>query len=122
MFYFVGKGYVKSDIIVNTMSRSGSSSELVIGPVHYGLIMTLTTYFFWKQTVAIYVIMIISFGDGFAAIFGKITTGNQPLWWNPQKTWFGLVSFILTSTMGIVGIMTFYKKYFFPNFFKLPIG
>lgn len=107
----MGRGVVKSDVITKSMSRSGSSSELAIGPVHYGLMMTLTTYFFWKQPTAIYTIMVISFGDGFAAVVGQIQKGNIPLWWNPQKSWYGLISFVVASTLGIIGIFMYYKKF-----------
>lgn len=100
-FWVIGKGVVKSDIIVKSMSRSGQVSELAIGPVHYGFIMTLTTLFFWKEATAVFIIMIISFGDGFAAIVGTIQKGNQSLWWNPQKTWYGLIAFIVFSTVGV---------------------
>lgn len=102
---------MKSDIIVNSMSRSGQSSELAIGPCHYGVMMTLATLFFWKQPVAIYVIMIISFGDGFAAVVGRIQKGNVRLGWNPDKSWFGLIAFVVSSILGILGVFAYYKQY-----------
>ena len=43
VFWVVGKGYISSDVIVKTMSRTGKASELSMGPVHYGVIMTLVT-------------------------------------------------------------------------------
>ena len=35
VFWVVGKGYISSDVIVKTMSRTGKASELSMGPVHY---------------------------------------------------------------------------------------
>ena len=49
MFWIVGRDYIHNSLIVNTMSRSGKPSELTVGPVQYGLIMTLVTYFYWKR-------------------------------------------------------------------------
>lgn len=107
----MGNGVVKSDLIVKSMSRSGQSSELSIGPVHYGIIMTLVTLLFWKKTIAIYVIMVISFGDGFAAVIGRIQKGNAPLFWNPSKSWYGLISFIVTSVLGIIAVSSFFREF-----------
>lgn len=56
VFWVVGKGYISSDVIVKTMSRTGKASELSMGPVTYGVIMTLVTYFFWKQLDAVFII------------------------------------------------------------------
>jgi singapore isolate B (sub-type 7) whole genome shotgun sequence assembly, scaffold_0 len=104
VFWVVGKGYISSDVIVKTMSRTGKASELSMGPVHYGVIMTLVTYFFWKQLDAVFIIMTVSFGDGFAAWIGSIRSGNRSLWWNRSKSWYGLVAYVFFSTVGIVSV------------------
>ena len=111
VFWVVGKGIISSDMIVKTMSRSGRASELSVGPVHYGLIMTLVTYLFWKKVDAIFIIMTVSFGDGFAACFGINAKWNKPLWWNKSKSWFGLLSYIFFSTVGIVGVCEYLQLY-----------
>ena len=104
VFWVVGKGYISSDVIVKTMSRTGKASELSMGPVHYGVIMTLVTYFFWNQLDAVFIIMTVSFGDGFAAWIGSIRSGNRSLWWNRSKSWYGLVAYVFFSTVGIVSV------------------
>ena len=107
VFWIVGNGFISSDMIVKTMSRSGRASELSIGPVHYGLIMTLVTYLFWKKVDAVFIIMTVSFGDGFAACFGTSSRMNKPLWWNKSKSWLGLASYILFSAAGIIGVCAY---------------
>lgn len=98
-------------MIVKSMSRSGNRSELKIGPVHYGLIMTLITCFYWKQVDAIFCIMTLSFGDGFAALLGSISRGNKRLWWNPSKSWFGLIGYVVFSTLGIIGVCWYFMEF-----------
>ncbi|KAK8799921.1 hypothetical protein WA588_002742 [Blastocystis sp. NMH] len=103
-FWLVGREIIPSDMIVKTMSRSGKSSELAKGPVHYGVIMTLTTLLYWKRIDALFIIMTLSFGDGFAAWVGSIKRWNRPLWWNRSKSWLGLLSYVAFSTVGIIGV------------------
>lgn len=92
------------------MSRSGNKAELKIGPVQYGLIMTLMTYCYWKRVEAIFVIMTLSFGDGFAALLGSISANSKKLWWNNSKSWMGLISYIVFSAAGIIGVCWYFTE------------
>ena len=109
MFWIVGRDYIHNSLIVNTISRSGKPSELTVGPVQYGLIMTLVTYFYWKRVDAIFVILTLSFGDGFSSLFGTIRKGNRSLWWNPSKTWYGLIAYVVFSSLGIIGWCAYFQ-------------
>lgn len=109
VFWIVGRDYIHNSLIVNTMSRSGKPSELTVGPVQYGLIMTLVTYFYWKRVAAIFVILTLSFGDGFSSLFGTIRKGNRSLWWNPSKTWYGLIAYVVFSSLGIIGWCAYFQ-------------
>lgn len=102
VFWAVGKGWIRLPMVADSMSRSGSVEELAMGPVHYGICITLGTLFFWKRIEALYCILPISFGDGFAAFFGPHVHGNRPLGWNPSKTWFGFIAFVACSFIGLV--------------------
>ncbi|KNB43716.1 phosphatidate cytidylyltransferase [Blastocystis sp. subtype 4] len=102
VFWLIGVGFLRIPLIADAMSRSGKAEELAAGPVHYGLCISLATVFFWKRIEALYCILPISFGDGFAAFFGPRIRGNHFLSWNPSKTWFGLIAFIVTSCTGLV--------------------
>ena len=110
MFWVVGKGWIRLPMVADSMSRSGSVEELAAGPVHYGICITLGTLFFWKRVEALYCILPISFGDGFAAFFGPRVRGNRPLGWNPSKTWFGLIAFVAWSFLGLVAYITLFEK------------
>ena len=112
MFWGVGKGWIRLPMVADSMSRSGSVEELAAGPVHYGICITLGTLFFWKRIEALYCILPISFGDGFAAFFGPRIRGNRPLGWNPSKTWFGLIAFVVWSTIGLIVYITVFEKSF----------
>lgn len=102
MFWVIGKGFVKVDMVTDSMSRSGVASELAGGPVHYGVCITLATLFYWKRVECLYSILPIAFGDGFSAFFGPSVPGNRFLPWNPSKTWFGLASFVFFSWTSLV--------------------
>lgn len=95
-------------MIVKSMSRSGNKAELKIGPVQYGLIMTLMTWCYWKRVEAIFVIMTLSFGDGFAALVGNLSSKSKKLWWNNSKSWIGLISYIIFSAVGIIGVCWYF--------------
>lgn len=101
VFWVIGKGFVKVDVVTDSMSRSGVASELAGGPVHYGVCITLATVFFWKRVECLYSILPIAFGDGFSAFFGPGIPGNRFLPWNPSKTWFGFASFVFFSWISL---------------------
>lgn len=111
MFWVIGKGIIRFDLITDSMSRSGVPQELSKGPVHYGICISLATLFFWKRVEVFYCILPISFGDGISAFFGPFIKGNKRLWWNPSKTWFGLLSFIVSSFIAIVVHVWFFSQY-----------
>ncbi|KAK8824958.1 hypothetical protein WA538_005623 [Blastocystis sp. DL] len=113
VFWAVGKGWIRLPMVADSMSRSGSVEELAVGPVHYGICITLGTLFFWKRIEALYCILPISFGDGFAAFFGPHVHGNRPLGWNPSKTWFGFIAFVACSFIGLVVYIAGFEKSFF---------
>ena len=111
VFWLIGAGFLRIPLIADAMSRSGKPEELAAGPVHYGLCISLATVFFWKRIEALYCILPISFGDGFAAFFGPQIRGNRVLNWNASKTWFGLIAFIVTSFIGLVGYTYLFTLY-----------
>lgn len=53
------------------------------------------------------VVCVLAFGDTGAAIFGKLL-GKRPLPWNPQKTWIGLMAFVLCAT--VMGTLAFWGE------------
>ena len=98
---------------MDSMSRSGEPGELSLGPAHYGICITLATLLFLKRVEGFYCMLPICFGDGLAAFFGPTIKGNKRLFWNPSKTWYGLISFIIISYIAITLHIWFYSKYVF---------
>lgn len=111
VFWIIGKGYLKMDVITDSMSRSGVATELASGPVHYGLCISLATVFYWKRVECLYCILPIAFGDGFSAFFGPNFPGNHPLPWNRSKTWFGSIAFVFFSAVSLVFYNWLFAKY-----------
>jgi dolichol kinase len=71
-FLIIGFGLVPGDFLVKSMSRTGKPFDLVKGTFFYALVMSLICVFLWRdQPWGLITIMIIAFGDGFAAIVGK---------------------------------------------------
>lgn len=101
---------MRFDLIADSMSRTGVVSELSRGPVHYGICICLASILFWKRVEAFYCILPIAFGDGISAFFGPSISGNKPLWWNSSKTWFGFVSFIISSYSTLVFHIWYFTK------------
>ena len=113
VFFGIGQGFLRIPFIADSMSRSGKVEEVAGGPVHYGLCISLATVLFWKRVEAFYCILPIAMGDGFAAFFGPSISHNRPLWWNPTKTWFGLLSFIFFSYIGLIFYISIFSSYCF---------
>lgn len=111
IFWIIGEGFIRFDLITDSMSRSGVATELAKGPVHYGICISLATILYWKKVEAFYCILPIAFGDGISAFFGPSIKGNRALWWNPSKTWFGLISFVVSTYLALVVHIWFYSEY-----------
>ena len=100
-FAVVGLGLMKDRDLVNTMSRSGSSKELLRGPLIYGIMHVVLTWVFWEAHPAgVIALCVLCGGDGTAELAGKKwgrKTGAIP--WSKSKTWAGTLSFILCSVV-----------------------
>lgn len=67
----VGLGALKDDSSVKAMARSGAKSELLKGPLFYGILFVVITIIFWKTPQAIIALMILCGGDGLADLIGS---------------------------------------------------
>ena len=50
---------------------------------------------------------VMAFGDGFATLAGKLRGGSR-LSWNQEKTWSGLVAFVLFGALGAIGLSVWF--------------
>ncbi len=98
-FFLIGCGAIVDEDTVNSAARNGERSELLRGPLLYGIVFVLCTLFFWKQSRGIISLFILCFGDGFAEIFGRMFGSTNKLFWCQQKSLAGLLGFILSSVL-----------------------
>lgn len=98
-FALVGLGLMNDQQTVESATRFGNKSELLKGPLLYGIIFVLSTLFFWKEPRGVICLFILCFGDGFAEIFGKIFANTYRIPWSPSKSFAGFVGFIFSSTI-----------------------
>jgi len=95
-FAAIGVGLVKDDEAVKAMSRSGVASELLGGPMLYGLVFVAATLLGWRSSpTAVATLMILCGGDGFADIVGRQYGASLPLPWTNRKSWPGSIAMLL---------------------------
>ncbi|CAI5959490.1 unnamed protein product [Closterium sp. NIES-65] len=91
----VGPGFTRNDRIGKSMSRSGSKSELLSGPLCYAVTIMLMTVVYWRTSpVGMLALVIMCGGDGVADIVGR-RCGSWKLPWNEQKSWAGSAAMLL---------------------------
>jgi len=98
-FFLIGVGAIKDQDTVNSACRSGNKSELLRGPLLYGIIFVVSTILYWKRMRAVICLFILCFGDGFAEICGRNYGLRNKLLWCKEKSAAGLIGFIVFSTL-----------------------
>jgi len=109
-FLFIGLGVIKDDDTVKSMSRLGNRTELLKGPLLYGIVFILATFLFWKKTRAVVCFYSLCFGDGFAEIFGRKFGAKNKLPWSKDKSLAGMLGFIMASTLSTVLFLNLYPQ------------
>ncbi len=91
-FILVGAGLWKDPDAVKAMSRSGERSEILRGPLFYGIVFVVLTIIFWKESpIGIIALMLLCGGDGFADVIGtRLRSGKLP--WSKRKSWMGTIA------------------------------
>lgn len=94
-FALVGLGIIDDPAAVAAMSRSGKRTEILKGPLFYGIVFVILTIGFWYDSpIGIIALMILCGGDGLAAIIGT-RYGTAKLPWSRDKSWAGLAAVFL---------------------------
>jgi phytol kinase len=107
-FALVGLGIMKDQAAVDAMSRHGDRTEILRGPLFYGIVFVILTISFWKDSpIGIIALMLLCGGDGLADIAGK-RYGTVVLWWSKNKTWAGMLGMFVGGWIFAVGIMALY--------------
>lgn len=125
-FALVGLGVIKDPAAVKAMSRSGQRSEILRGPLYYGLVFVILTIVFWRETpVGMVALMTLCGGDGLADIVGN-RFGKISLPWSKRKTLLGSLAMCLGSFVFSMVILWIFlsQGYFTPlnSNFLLPIA
>ncbi|KAM9996664.1 hypothetical protein ACTFIZ_001597 [Dictyostelium cf. discoideum] len=104
-YALIGLGIINDQKIVDSMSRSGSPRELLLGPLSYGIIISSLTMIYWYSPISIITIGVLCFGDGFAAMFG-LKYGIKRIPYNREKTLIGSLAFLICSFIGTFILLT----------------
>lgn len=119
VFVAAGSETVRLDDLVAVVSRTGRRSELLGGPLLYGLAHVLGTLMFWRHSpTGVVSIMILCFGDGVADMFGRKFGGGNPLPWNPGKSCAGSLGFWVAAYLGcmLMGYVYFHTGFWDEHF------
>lgn len=88
-FVAVGTGLIKDPAAIEAMTRTGDRTELLRGPLYYGLIFVICTLVFWRTSpVGVLALMVMCGGDGLADIVGR-RLGHRKLPFSTDKSWMG---------------------------------
>ncbi len=107
-FALVGTGVLKDPAAVQAMSRTGDRSEILRGPLFYGIVFVVLTIVFWKYSpTGIMALMLLCGGDGLADVIGK-RLGRNHLPWSPKKTWIGSIGMFIGGLIFSVAVIGVY--------------
>ncbi|KAM9951753.1 hypothetical protein ACTFIT_002436 [Dictyostelium discoideum] len=119
-YALIGLGIINDQKTVESMSRSGSPRELLLGPLSYGIIISLLTMIFWFSPISIITIGVLCLGDGFAAIFG-LKYGTKRIPYNREKTLIGSLAFFICSFIGTFILLTLLQdRLLYPSIVLAP--
>ncbi|MBW4528712.1 MAG: hypothetical protein KME18_26695 [Phormidium tanganyikae FI6-MK23] len=107
-FFAIGLGWIEAPEAVQAMTRTGKPSEILRGPLYYGIVFIICTLVFWRPSpIGIVALMSLCGGDGLADIVGR-RFGTHKLFFNPQKSWAGsLAMFIGSFTFSFAFLVLF---------------
>ena len=96
-FLAIGLGWINDPDTLALLSRSGDKSEVLYGPLQYGLIFISTTGLAFRTPAAVAQLVLLCVGDGLADLVGRRWGANAPLPHSPRKSWHGSIAFFLGS-------------------------
>ena len=93
LFFFVaGRGWKKPSKEIISFTRNNDFKELLFGPLHYSIVLTIITLIFWRNSpIGIFAIILLSIGDGLADLVGR-RWGINPFPFNKDKSWEGFIA------------------------------
>ncbi|KAG5185810.1 putative phytol kinase, chloroplast precursor, carboxyterminal half [Tribonema minus] len=89
-----GGGFRKQNPLVQVVSRSGSASEAVGGPLLYVLVLAVATILEWRASlVGVMAVCQMAAGDGLADLVGRHVKGKK-WWFSEHKSYVGSLAFV----------------------------
>ena len=126
-FLAVGLGWWRDDGLVKAVARSGERSELLRGPLVYGLVHGACCWVYWTRSpVGVFLLLSLCLGDGSADVAGRCVRQHRPqlhrpLPWNPQKTAAGSGAMLAASLAGMAAFAFLFRSLdAFPTSCSLP--
>jgi phytol kinase len=121
IFLATGIGWLNHPNLVKSSTRNGLPSELLRGPLYYGISFIFCTVVFWRESPSgILALMMLCGGDGLADVIGR-RFGTHKLPLSPQKSWVGsLAMFIGSVGFGFGYLVLFHQTGGLP--LAMPLG
>jgi phytol kinase len=118
-FALVGLGVIKDQSSVDAMSRSGQRSEILRGPLFYGIVFIILTLVYWKDNpIGIVALMLLCGGDGLADIIGsRIKSLRIP--WSKNKSLAGSLGMLVGGFTFSIVVIAIYVAV---GAFSLPLA
>ena len=120
-FLVTGRGWKKPSKEMISFTRNNDCKELLFGPLHYSIVLTVITMIFWRDSpIGVFALILLSIGDGLADLVGR-RWGVNPLPFNKNKSWEGFIAMFISSFIfGLFFIAFFYLLgYYQVNFIEL---
>lgn len=110
-FALVGLGLWGDEEAVRMMSRSGQPSELLRGPLLYGVVFVAATVLAFRDVTAAVALMALCFGDAAAEAFGRGSRVKLP--WSKRKSWAGSAGFVAAALPAMALFAALFQKWGF---------
>ena len=118
IFFLVGMGWLNNPDLVQSSTRNGDRTELLKGPLYYGIAFILCTILFWRTSpIGILALMMLCGGDGLADIVGR-RWGTRKLPFSPDKSWIGSLAMLLGSFVFGLGYLLLFNQW---DYFQLGL-
>lgn len=107
-FLLVGLGVIKDQAAVQAMTRAGNPTEILRGPLYYGIVFVVLTVLYWKDSpIGITALLMMCGGDGVADIVGR-RVKSPKLFWSPEKSLAGSLSVFAGGALLTALILSIY--------------
>lgn len=106
----VGSGIMKQPALLSATTRTGKRSELLKGPLLYGILHVAVTLLMWRTKPAgIASLVVLCIGDGAAEVFGVAFGSTNQLPYNNRKSFAGTVSCFVLGGFATYAMLLYFK-------------